>query len=67
VELRYQDLFSNSLTGTVPTGLGGLEQLGKLYLSFNIVIGTFPNKLRRVEQLSDLHLYFNFLTGTIPT
>jgi len=63
----YLELYSNSLTGTVPTELGRLEQLRELILYDNSLTGTVPTELGRLEQLGYLYLYDNSLTGTVPT
>jgi Leucine-rich repeat (LRR) protein len=61
------DLWSNSLTGSIPTELGNLSNLTILSLSSNDLTGTIPTELGNLSNLTSLYLYSNELTGTIPT
>ncbi|KAK3278612.1 hypothetical protein CYMTET_13452 [Cymbomonas tetramitiformis] len=64
---RDRHLYSNSLTGTVPTELGEPTWMHYLYLYSNSLTGTVPTELGELTWMSQLHLYSNSLTGTVPT
>ena len=57
----------NHINGTLPTELGNLVQLEKLFLASNSFSGTIPSELGRLTKLSELDLYKNKLTGAMPT
>ncbi len=59
-------LFSNNLSGHIPSSLGKLHRLKKLLLSDNSLTGSIPAELGNIEQLETLYLQSNGLTGTIP-
>ena len=58
------DLASESLTGTIPAGLGRLFELTTLDLSGNQLTGTIPPELGWLTNLTELRLSGNALTGT---
>ena len=61
------DLSENSLSGTIPTELGGLSLLHyKLALSSNFLSGPIPSQLGQLTALGALELHSNKLTGPIP-
>jgi Leucine-rich repeat (LRR) protein len=45
---------SNNLTGTIPTELGNLSNLTRLYLSSNELTGTIPTELGNLSNLTTL-------------
>lgn len=59
-------LHFNTLTGTVPTELFGLENLTLLDLSTNYLSGTISSSIGRLASMNYLHLDDNNLRGTIP-
>ena len=59
-------LFSNSLTGTIPSELGNLINLEWLSLYNNSLSGTIPSELGSLTNLNNLYLHNNSLSGTIP-
>jgi Leucine-rich repeat (LRR) protein len=59
-------LYSNQLTGTIPSEIGFLSQLGVLSLYSNQLTGTIPSEISSLSQLDILYLDINQLTGTIP-
>ena len=61
------DLSGNQLTGTIPTELGNLTALLRLFLNSNSLSGSIPTELGNLTNLTVLYLYNNQLTGTIPT
>ena len=60
------ELRAKGLSGTIPAGLGDLEQLTHLDLQGNEFTGGIPSELGRLGQLTYLNLYDNALTGAIP-
>ena len=56
-------LSSESLTGSIPSSLGSLNELTHLNLSSNSLVGEIPAEL---ENLEELRLSGNSLTGCIP-
>ncbi|MED6184638.1 hypothetical protein PIB30_049455 [Stylosanthes scabra] len=65
-KLRVLDLGSCSLTGSIPSSLGGLTGLTFLSLSGNELTGRLPSELGRLSGLTVLDLSDNSLTGTVP-
>ena len=60
------DLFSKSLSGSIPAALGGLDHLQALALSNNGLAGPIPPELGALRHLTGLLLGRNRLTGPIP-
>ena len=60
-------LFSNQLTGEIPTELGDLANLETLSLWGNELTGEIPTGLGNLSNLTVLSLSQNQLTGRIPT
>ena len=59
-------LYSNQLTGPIPSELGNLTALTSLFLSSNQLSGTIPTSLASLSNLTNLTLMNNDLTGAIP-
>ena len=59
-------LFSNKLSGQIPSELGRLSKLVKLDLRHNELIGPIPPELGRLARLRILDLGLNEITGPIP-
>ena len=59
-------LSSNGLTGEIPTVLGYLTSLTRLYLGGNQLTGVIPPELGNLTSLSELSLAGNRLTSPIP-
>ena len=53
--------------GIIPTQLGGLTGLTKLYIDFEEITGSIPTQLGLLTGLTQLGLGSNKLTGSIPT
>jgi len=61
--LTYLDLAVNELTSTLPTEIGSMTQIRKLYL--DKFRGTVPSSLGSLTNLEYLTLYGNDLSGSI--
>ena len=59
--------FSQSLVGSIPSEIGSLSLLDRLYLHYTQLIGSIPSEITSLFQLSSLSLFQNQLTGTIPS
>ena len=55
------------LTGNIPSEIGDLVNLKKLYLDRNRLSGTIPDELYSLTNLEHLYLYGNELTGQISS
>ena len=60
------ELDDESLTGTIPAGLGSLFELTHLDLSRNSLTGDIPAELGWLHNLQEVRLSGNSLTGCIP-
>ena len=60
------DLPGNGLVGTIPSELGRLSKLTRLWLSGNELSGSIPAALGNLTALKDLDLSNNQFTGPIP-
>ena len=60
------DLSQNQLSGVIPTALGGLTELQRLYLYDNQLSGSIPPELGNLTKIQCLYLYSNQLSGSIP-
>jgi len=60
-------LYSNQLSGNIPSELGNLSYLYHLYLSNNQLSGSIPPELGSLGNLQTLYLYSNQLSGSIPS
>jgi Leucine-rich repeat (LRR) protein len=60
-------LYSNQLTGLIPSSLGSLINLWYLYLLFNQLSGSIPSSLGNLINLQSLVLLLNQLTGLISS
>ena len=60
------DLHSSQLSGMIPTELGNLATLERLYLWGNELTGPVPAELGNLANLEILNLRSNQLAGTIP-
>ena len=65
--VTHLDLSQNGLTGEIPSGLGSLTNLDRLYLHRNQLTREIPPELGSLTNLTVLDLDDNDLTGTIPT
>jgi hypothetical protein len=60
-------MHSNSLTGAIPTQLGWLTSVTRLYMHSNSLTGAIPTQLGGLTGVTELRLDSNSLTGAIPT
>lgn len=56
----------NNLTGAIPTEIGNLTNLKRLYLDFNNLSGNIPQSIGNLSLLYRLYINNNNLTGEIP-
>ncbi|MEN8221530.1 MAG: Two component regulator three Y domain protein, partial [Pseudomonadota bacterium] len=59
-------LYSNNLTGEIPTKLSNLSKLEYLSLTYNSLSGSIPTELGNLSDLESLNLGGNQLSGSIP-
>ena len=64
--LVWLGLYDNELTGTIPTSLGALMNLERLYLHGNSLTGAVPAAIGNLSNLTNLWLKNNSLSGTLP-
>ena len=65
--VEYLDLANNSLSGSIPSGLGNLTNLIGLFLNNNTLSGSIPSELGNLTNLTILTLLNNSLSGSIPS
>ncbi|CAO2038360.1 unnamed protein product [Urochloa humidicola] len=63
---RGLDLSHNLFSGSIPSQVGSLINLGQLYLSGNLLSGKVPSSLGQCVLLQSLKLDQNSLDGAIP-
>ncbi|GAA0153399.1 hypothetical protein LIER_11647 [Lithospermum erythrorhizon] len=66
VDRIYLVFSENELTGQIPTTIGGLKQLQRLYLQENKLKGPFPSALCELTNLGILSMGSNKISGSIP-
>ncbi len=59
-------LINNQLTGYIPSAIGDIPNLIKLWLINNQLSGTIPASIGNLDNLADLQLNGNQLSGSIP-
>ncbi|KAF8035471.1 hypothetical protein BT93_C1486 [Corymbia citriodora subsp. variegata] len=60
------ELSNNALYGNIPSSIGGLECLQRLYLDNNHLEGPIPDEICNLTGLGELFLHQNRLSGSIP-
>ncbi len=60
-------LGGNNLRGRIPTSIGGLTQVIRLWMYSNQLEGPIPSTIGNITQLLTLQLHQNHLSGTIPS
>ncbi|CAN1306003.1 Probable LRR receptor-like serine/threonine-protein kinase At3g47570 [Linum perenne] len=63
----FLDLSSNRFTGTIPTEVGNMKNLGFLDLSHNMLSDSIPSSLGSCISLEGLYMQGNHLQGIIPS
>ena len=64
--VHHIDLRKKGLAGVIPSELGSLSNLTRLYLNINRLTGQIPKELGRLTNLERLWLDINRLDGAIP-
>ena len=62
----YLDLSDNGLTGSIPSELGDLSHLERLFLRDNRLEGEIPPELGNLTSLTYLNLWGNTISGPLP-
>ena len=57
----------NHLTGSIPSSIGSLTSLLRIYLNTNSLTGTIPSSIGSLSLLTHLLLYLTSISGTIPS
>lgn len=65
--VKKVELFTNSLSGTIPSSIGNLSDMTLLNLSSNQISGSIPLSIGNLSSVTGLHFFSNQLTGSIPT
>ncbi|WMV07089.1 hypothetical protein MTR67_000474 [Solanum verrucosum] len=65
MQLQFLDFSSNSLTGTIPSNVSGIQNLNALILSSNHLNGTIPAWIFSLPSLTGLDLTDNHFSGNI--
>ncbi|KAJ1275043.1 hypothetical protein BS78_05G106500 [Paspalum vaginatum] len=65
--LEVLDLRGMSLSGPIPSSIGNLSSLTKLYLGSNDFSGAFPSTLNNLTYLSELECLSCGLSGRVPS
>ncbi|KAM3746997.1 hypothetical protein ACB098_05G005300 [Castanea mollissima] len=64
--VRFIDLSSNNLSGSIPAEISDLFELRFLNLSQNHLMGKIPEKIGSMKELESIDLSRNHLSGEIP-
>jgi len=67
--LTYLDISNHKYftESTIPSELGNLSSLKKLYMSHSGLLGTVPPELFGLVSLEEMNLSWNSLSGSLPT
>lgn len=65
-QLEHLQVFESGFTGTIPSRIGELSNLGFLHLDSVPFIGTLPEEVTTLTKLSSLSIGLPQITGTIP-
>jgi len=58
-------LYSNLLTGSIPSDIVGAQKLYTLYLQDNNLTGSVPRALEKLSNLKKFIIYSNEITGAV--
>ncbi|PWZ26727.1 LRR receptor kinase BAK1 [Zea mays] len=64
--MKIRELYSNNISGIIPSGFGNLTNLVSLDLYLNNFTGPIPDSLGKLLKLRFLRLNNNSLSGSIP-
>jgi len=65
--LEDLSIYSNSLTGSLPSSWGSMAGMQKLDLSYNSLTGSLPSSWGSMTGMFLLYLKSNYLTGSLPS
>ncbi|CAN6576413.1 unnamed protein product [Malus baccata var. baccata] len=65
--LKYLTLGKNLIHGSIPNGIGNLENLILLILEYNELDGSFPEGIGKLRKLEAVYLGSNRFSGPIPS
>ncbi|XVE71788.1 hypothetical protein DITRI_Ditri10aG0180000 [Diplodiscus trichospermus] len=65
-QLTLLELSSNSLTGNIPSTIGGLQRLQRFFVADNEIEGFIPEELCYLRQLGEMSLENNKILGPVP-
>mmetsp|Transcript_2510 Transcript_2510/g.3690 ORF Transcript_2510/g.3690 Transcript_2510/m.3690 type:complete len:670 (-) Transcript_2510:69-2078(-) len=60
-------VYGNDIAGTLPSSLGQMVALNKLWLEDNEFSGSLPSEIGYLRNVDDLSFYENQIEGTLPT
>jgi hypothetical protein len=64
--LVYLHLYVNSLTGTIPEGIGSMGSLVEIFLYTNDLSGSIPSSIGSLSKMINLQVQYNHFTGSVP-
>ncbi|RWR84516.1 LRR.XII-like protein [Cinnamomum micranthum f. kanehirae] len=65
--LQRINLGSNQIFGSIPSGIGNLQNLNLLVMHSNFMTGPIPESIGKLNKLQILSLSYNNFSGEIPT
>jgi hypothetical protein len=63
----YEQLWENSLEGSIPTEIGMMRKLQRVNIEENFFSGQLPTHLGFLTNMTDLRLWQNSISGPIPS
>ncbi|PIA43757.1 hypothetical protein AQUCO_01800069v1, partial [Aquilegia coerulea] len=63
----YLNMEENSIYGSIPVGIGNLNNIEVISFAINNLTGVIPTTIGKLNQLKELYLGFNLLSGQIPS
>ncbi|XAR57959.1 Non-specific serine/threonine protein kinase, partial [Bertholletia excelsa] len=67
LKVNFLRLENNNLRGSIPSTIGGMKRLQRLYLYDNEIEGSIPDEICHLGNLGVLDLHRNKLSGFIPS
>lgn len=65
--LASLSITNSTLTGTIPSEIGHLSSLRRLWLYSNKLTGTIPAEIGNLDQLEVFEVHHNSLGGSMPS